>query len=712
MSATTVFADLDRLVCPRSVALVGASDNPVSVGGRLVTNVVDHSAIGGEVFLVNPRRAEIAGRRTYASVTELPEVPDVAVIALAADRAVAAVRDCGERGIPYAVLLSSGFSEIGPEGAALERELREIAADTGIRLYGPNCPGLSNINARIGLNFSPAFAADLTPGVIGLATQGGGLGRVVLQAMERGLGVAQWLSGGNEADLDIADFIHHLAGAEDVKVIVSIIEGIKDGAKFAQAALRARQADKPIIAIKVGRSEYGTRAALSHTTAMTGEAAINSAVFAELGVIEVDDLDDLIDTAALFSQRTPGAREVVSIYTYSGGTAALAADMIGARGLTLGDFAPGTVARLRAALPRFGTHSNPVDTGTEILQEPDMIRASLEPVLDDPIDGVTLIPIPIEMGVTTEQLARVAVELWKDTRATIVPVWMTDRLGGGYRVFSDAGLVPSRSLSTAIGAIERWMWWGRARAEVDPTWEPAGRAMPAPQAEASSVGLRMLDEWTAKRTLGAAGVPLPTGQLCTSAEEAAAVTVTAGGPVAMKIVSADISHKTDIGGVRLNIRDAEQAAAIFGELCDSAREHVPDAEIAGVLVEEMVSGAGHEALVGMHVDPTFGPILTFGAGGVLVEVLGDHQRRLLPLTPDRARSLIAASRLGTLLDGHRGRAAASTDALVDVLVAISDFVLARNGRIDQLEINPLWVSADGHSVMALDALIVERGVDA
>ena len=414
MIEQTIFPALDRLVEPQSVVIIGASDNPVSVGGRLVTNVVEHSRIAGDVYLVNPTRDEVRGRVAYRSVDALPEAPDVAVVALSAERATDAVRQCAEKGIPYAVVVSSGFSEAGPRGAELEAQLRQIAQSTGIRVYGPNCPGLSNINKRIGLNFSPAFAADLTPGVIGLATQGGGLGRAVLQAMERGLGVAQWLSSGNEADLDIADFIHHLASSPDVRVIVSIIEGIKDGPRFVEAALHARRQSKPIIAIKVGKSEYGARAALSHTTALTGEAAVNSAVFAELGIVEVDDLDELIDTAALFAQRLPTADEAISVYTYSGGTAALTADMIGARGLTLTELREETVAQLREALPRFGTHSNPVDTGTEILHAPELIRASLEPVLRDPGAGVTVIPVPIEMGATTEQLARVTVELEGD----------------------------------------------------------------------------------------------------------------------------------------------------------------------------------------------------------------------------------------------------------------------------------------------------------
>lgn len=704
-----LFAPLDRLVEPRSVAIVGASDNPLSVGGRLVANVIEHSRLEGEAYLVNPRRDEIAGRKAYESVAVLPEVPDVAVVALSAERAIDAVRECGEKGIAYAVVVSSGFSEGGSEGAALERRLAEAAAATGIRVYGPNCPGLSNINKRLGLNFSPAFSADLTPGVIGLATQGGGLGRAVLQAMERGLGVAQWLSAGNEADLDIGDFIYHLACSSEVKVIVTIIEGIKDGARFAEAALEARRRSKPIVAIKVGRSEYGARAALSHTSSMTGEAAVNSAVFEELGIVEVNDLDDLIDTAALFAQRLPRESEQISVYAYSGGTAALAADMVGAAGLRLAELGADTVARLEDALPRFGTHTNPVDTGTEILHTPELIAATLEPVLSDPEAGVVMVPVPIEMGETTAQLARVVVDLWRSTGAAVLPVWITDRRGEGYRIFADAGLVPVSSLGNAVDAIGRWAWWGRQAAAAEPDWRPAltaGRSGEA-AAESTEPTTTVLDEWTSKQELAEAGIAVPAGRLCRSAEEAATAFDELGGPVAIKVVSAQIAHKSDIGGVRIGIDDRDGAAAAF-EQVTAAAARMPDAEVEGALVERMATGPGIEAVVGVHRDPVFGHILTFGAGGVFVEMLDDHQRRMPPLGHDRARGLIASSAMSALLEGHRGASTVPTDLLEQALVRISAHVVEHREEIEELEVNPLWIAADGETVLALDALIVKR----
>ena len=669
-----------------------------------MANVLDHSTLRGEVFLVNSRRNEVRGKRAYDSVRDLPGTPDVAVIALAADLVPDVVRDCAAKGIPFAVVLSSGFSEAGEEGQIIERELRRVVDETGIRLYGPNCPGISNIKERIGLNFSPAFAADLNAGAIGLATQGGGLGRTLLQAMQRGIGVAQFLSAGNEADLEISDFIHHLADAPDVRVIAVIIEGIRDGERFIEAALHARRMNKPIVAIKLGRSEYGKQAAMSHTTSMTGEADVNSAVFKQLGIVEVEDLDELIDTAALFAQRLPGPDESAAIYTYSGGTAALAADMIGASGLKLTTFQSETVIAIKEALPRFGTHSNPVDTGTEVLSNPPMIRASIEPILRDPGVGVTLVPVPIEMGETTAELARAVVELKKSTGATILPVWMTDRLGEGYRIFADNGLVSARSLKNGVSAIAKWAAAGTARAHAELDWEPPHGEHP----DAFTSETDSFSEVEAKARLQLAGIEVPNGQICATAADAVEATERIGFPVALKIVSPDVLHKSDAGGVRLFIASPDEVAEAFESILTAVAAHVPHARIEGVLVEQMITESGYEAILGIHRDPVFGAMITFGAGGVLVELVRDAARQLLPLTEASARRLVGETMLGTLLRGQRGKPAADISELVRNLVRISDFFIAHCTDISEMEINPLWISNTGEKVIALDSLIVER----
>lgn len=279
MTDSNFGTDLARLIHPRSIALVGASDRPQSIGGRTLTNLLDHSQIDGELYLVNPTKTELRGRRCWPSISALPHTPDVAVIAVPASGVIAVMEECAARRVPFAVILSSGFGEAGAEGERAQQRIKEIADSVGMRVYGPNCPGLTNVNQRLGMTFSPSFPHDLVQGPIGLATQGGGLGRNVMQAMERGIGIGLWASTGNEVDLQVADFIHYMATAPDIKVIVTLLEGIKDGPRFVAALQCAADHGKPVIALKVGKSEYGQRAAQSHTASLTGSAEVNSAVF-------------------------------------------------------------------------------------------------------------------------------------------------------------------------------------------------------------------------------------------------------------------------------------------------------------------------------------------------------------------------------------------------------------------------------------------------
>ena len=351
METTNQPADIARLINPRSIALIGASEREASIGERTMTNLLQHSQFSGEVYLVNPTKQEIRGMRCWSSITALPATPDVAVVVVPASGVLAVIEECVARGVLFAVILSSGFGEAGAEGERAQQRMKEIAQAGGLRLYGPNCPGLVNVNQRLGLTFSPSFPHDLTKGPIGLATQGGGLGRNVMQAMERGIGIGLWASTGNEVDLQVADFIHYMADAPDIKVIATLLEGIKDGPKFIAAVRRAAQNGKPVIALKVGRSEYGRRAAQSHTASLTGSAEVNSAVFRQFGVIEVHDIDELVDTAWLFARAMPTAQEGIGIYCSSGGTAALTADAVGAGGLTLAEFAAETTAILKNKLP-------------------------------------------------------------------------------------------------------------------------------------------------------------------------------------------------------------------------------------------------------------------------------------------------------------------------------------------------------------------------
>ena len=704
MTHPSFSSDLSRLICPRSVVLVGASDRPQSIGGRTLTNLIDHSTIEGELFLVNPTKTELRGRQCWPSVASLPQTPDVAIIAVPASGALQVLEECAARHVPFAIILTSGFSEAGLEGEQAQARMKEIADRSGMRIYGPNCPGLTNVNQRMGMTFSPSFPHDLIKGPIGLATQGGGLGRNVMQAMERGIGIGLWASTGNEVDLQVADFIRYMATAPDIKVIVTLLEGIKDGPRFLSALQCAADNGKPVIALKVGKSEYGQRAAQSHTASLTGSAEVNSAVFRQYGVIEVDDIDELVDTAWLFARAMPSERAGVGIYCSSGGTSALTADAVGLAGLTLPEFSAKTTEVLRSRLPDYAAIGNPVDTTAAILSDAELIEQTLSAVAADPNLGCVIAPISLDYGETTVRMAQTIIAAQKNVDSLIVPIWMSDRLGEGYRLLVEAGFAPPRSVGKAIAAIRRWKEWGQSRRSA--VGQP-GRSVGTAGAPAAGA-VRNLSELDAKTLLGQFGIALLPVAVARSREEARALADGMGYPVVAKIASPDIVHKSDIGGVKVGIVDSLEIEMAWDDIMASARHHKPEASLEGLLIEKMAPSGGIELMAGVTRDPVFGHVMTFGMGGIYVEILKDVTRRLLPLTPADASAMVREMRSFPMLAGARGRPSSDIAALERLLMKVSDFVMANAGRIEEMDLNPVWVGAQGEGAMPLDAVIVER----
>lgn len=697
-----MFQNLDLLMEPRSVVVVGASDRPASLGQRALTNLIKHSKFQGELFLVNATKDEVMGRRSYRRVEDLPCAPDLAVVAVPANVANDVLEACGKKGIRFAVVLTSGFGEAGEEGKRLEARMRQIPGETGIRIYGPNCPGLTNTNKGLGFTFSPSFEHDRMTGPIGLVTQGGGLGRTFLQACDRGVGIGLWCSSGNEADLTVSDYIHHMVSMPEIRVIVTLLEGINDPPRFAQAALKAAAHGKPIVALKVGKSEYGIKATQSHTAALSGTAEINSTAFRQLGIIEVDDIDELIDTAALLARGVPKKDARVAVYSFSGGTVALAADMLGLAGLALAEFDPATGAKLRELLPSYAAFDNPVDTTAEILVNPEISFGSLLAVARDPNVDVVLYPIPMEYGATTRAAAENMVKVQAQVDTPIMPVWLSDRLGEGFQVMVAGGLVPVRSLGKAIKALRCWNNFGKRQRGFDADWLPA---ICTEKHHAEQGVRKVYGESEGKALLAGAGVRVPSGRVARNAQQAVEIAAEIGGAVVAKIASADILHKSDIGGVMVGLRTEAEVRAAWDSIMASAQKACPQADIDGLLIEQMADlKQGVETFIGVHCDPLFGPILTFGLGGIYVELFKDVSRRLLPITPRDAGEMIRETRCHELLKGFRGSPATDITALEKMLVAVSDFVVQGNHRIQEMDLNPVIVSAAG--VMALDAVLI------
>lgn len=692
----TVFADLERMVRPRAIAVVGASSRPGSQGWRLFENLSQHSAPDLRLFAVNPAYDMIGDQPCWPSIRDLPsEQIDVALIMINASMVLDALRACVEKGIPYAVVMTSGFAEAGPAGQALEAEVARLCRDTGLRVYGPNCPGFVNIRDRIGMTFSPAFKNDLNAGRIGLATQGGGLGRNLLQGLAHGAGAGVWFSAGNEVDLELPDFIAYMARDPDTAVIGILMEGVKNGRRLANALALARQHGKPVVVLKVGRSAYGIEAAQSHTASLAGTPEVNSAIFRQFGAIEVDDLDELLAVTRMLATSPPAVAPGLAVFTFSGGTAALAADLIGVHGLTLAALGSGTLAALRARLPAFAAITNPVDTTADILRDPGLIRQCLEIVCADPAVGSVLFPIPMDYGDITATMAQAMIDVAGLGGARIVPVWMSRRLGSGFQLLEQQGLAPFPSLSSAIAAL----------AKVTPRQAAPSAGAHAPRDAAATPARTALSESAAKQLLSKAGIMVPRGETACNATQAAEIGERVGFPVAMKIVSAQILHKTEVGGVRLNVGSPEAAHEAYEALVANAARARPDAVLDGVLVEKMYTAKGREMLIGVHRDPAFGAVMTLALGGIFVEMLKDATHRLIPISHDDALAMVGELKHSEILRGYRGAPPADIDALADLLLRVSDFV-STHPNIAEADFNPVWVGPAGQGAVPLDALIL------
>lgn len=694
------FADLSRFVRPQNVAVVGASPRPASQGARLYQNMVTHSALEGTVYAVNPAYSQIGDAPCWPSISALPADAgiDVALVIVNSALVLGILNECVGRGIPFAIVMSSGFSEAGEEGRALERQIAELCERTGLQVYGPNCPGFVNVRDRLGMTFSPAFKDDLHSGRIGLATQGGGLGRNLLQGLQVGPGVGLWFSAGNEVDLEVPDFIAHMANDPGIDVIGVLMEGVKDGRRLAAAFQMAREKGKPVVVLKVGHSEAGARAAQSHTASIAGSSAINSAVFRQFGVIEVRDLLELLTTVHLLSRGAPKPGTGLCIYTFSGGTAALAVDIAGTAGLPIATFTPETITGMRKRLPDFAAISNPVDTTADILRDQDAATECLRLVSNDPNVGAVLFPIPMDYGDVTDRIARSIIEVSRTSNAPVLPVWMSRRLGGGFQIMEAAGLQPFHSIADAISTL-KVLWPSQAAAAPQASSQSRNSTQPQER--------KILSEAQSKRMLREAGIAMPEGGLATDAARAVEIQQRLGRPVAMKIASADIAHKTEAGGVRLNLRTADDVHKAYADITSTVAQRAPHASIDGVLVEAMLPGSGREVLIGVHQDAAYGPVMTFGLGGIFVEVLRDVTHKMLPLSAGDARDMLDGIRHAEILKGVRGAGPCDFEALASLILKVSDFAWAHRARISELELNPVWVGSPGEGAIPLDALIIE-----
>lgn len=679
---------LEPFFNPSGVAVIGASANPDKLGFGIVRNLINYG-FPRPVYPVNPRATEILGRQCYPEIEQVPEPCDLAIIILPARLVNEAVASCGRRRIKQVIIASGGFGEIGTEGAEHERAIAATAREHGIRIIGPNCIG--TIDTRSALN-TTFIAGRPAIGNIGFISQSGAICAAFIEWTERnGVGFSRIASLGNQVDVNEADMLAELAKDSNTLVIAAYIEGVSDGEAFIAAAEGAAQT-KPLVVLKGGRGDAGARAVVSHTGALAGNAVAVQAAFDHCGILQARTMEDLLDWArALAWQPLPNG-DRVAILTNAGGPGILAVDAIEARGLRLASLESKTLRLLKELLPPVASVKNPVDILAG--SGPDLYAGALDILLsDNAVDAVVVIQAPQDWFLP-EDLAREIVKVMKRHQKPIVTAIMGVPPGGEATAILQSGKIPNvdfseRAANTLSALVRRRQWLDR----------PAEIYSPIANVDKDAARTAMTSgDFAAAVT--AYGIPLAQEQLVTNEDAAVRAAETIGFPVALKLVSPDIIHKTDHDAIRLNLVTPTDVVLAFRNLFTSTRDKNPKTKIDGVLVQKMIT-QGQELIIGSRRDPQFGPLLIVGTGGIEVELKQDIATGLAPMSPDRASRLLDRTKAGLRILGWRGSPAGDRQAVIDAMIRLGQ--LADDfPELQEIEVNPLIVLAEGSGVVAID----------
>ncbi len=717
---------MEALFHPKRLAIVGAT--PRQGFAYNIHREIIGGGYEGEIFGVTPRHTEVLGAPCYPTLDAIPGGVDKAIVVVPSHLVLDVLGQAERARVAAVNIITSGFGEQS-DGEAHQRqeEIRAFARRTGIRVVGPNCLGIISTPAKMIAIWGPY---DTVPrGPIGLVFQSGLLAYcVVTPTSERGFGYTYIVTTGNEVDLDAADFIRYYVEDEETRVIGCFIEQFRDPQKFLRVAALAAERQKPIVVLKIGRSEGGRRAAHAHTGSLVGSDAIADAIMRQYGVVRVDTLDEMNETLAVFhAKRLPQGSGVGAIFS-SGGACGLVSDVGHALGVAMPQPAPQTVEKLQAVIPDFGTVGNPLDVTGQAASQPPITEGAFVAMAEDP-NVHTIIygqPVPERFDLATPvgAVLRMMPERYPDKTFLIMSL-VAGRLREGRREGRDpvepvmqwSGIPFLQGVDNGLRAVRSLIQYAefqqtrRQSAEnpvlIPPKGHPQSTALLEARARIAAAGGTPLVERAAKEILALYGIPVTRESLTTTADAAVAAAQAIGYPVVLKIESADIAHKTEAGGVLLDVRDDAAARAGFATIIVNARRYKPDARIAGVLVQEMVTG-GREMILGMTQDPVYGPAVAVGLGGVFVEVLKDIALGVPPLTDHDSRAMLSRLRGAAILDGSgaRGAAPADTDAVVDILGKFSQLCLDLRDVVSEIDINPLLVFDRGGGARVVDCLIV------
>jgi acetyltransferase len=695
---------LDAIFGPETVAVVGASDRPGSVGRTIMWNLISNP-FGGTIYPVNARRQNVLGIKAYPSVSEVPERVDLAVIAAPAPTVPDIIRECVDAGVGGAIIISAGFRETGPKGAELERQVLEEARRGRMRIIGPNCLGVMNPTTGLNATFAGAMAR---PGSVGFLSQSGALMTAILdRSFMENVGFSAFVSVGSMMDVGWGDLIYYLGDDPRTESIVVYMESVGDARSFLSAA-REVALTKPIIVIKAGRTAAASHAAASHTGSLTGSDEVLDAAFGRSGVLRVDNISDLFDMAETLSKQPRPRGPRLTILTNAGGPGVLATDTLIAGGGELAEISPETMQELDDLLPAPWSHGNPIDVLGDA--DPERYAKTLETAARDPeSDGLLVVLTPQDMTEPTET-AQGLVPYAHDTRKPVLASWM-----GGAEVAAGTSILNGAGIPTfdypddaARSFTNMWRYTYNLRGIYETPQLADGPDVDRERAEEIVAGVReggrtILTEFESKALLAAYGIPTVETRVATSADEGVELAECFGYPVVLKLNSQTITHKTDVGGVRLNLQNAGEVRGAFEEMERSIAEKFSLEDFAGATVQPMVSLEGYEIIIGSSLDAQFGPVLLFGSGGQLVEVYKDRALALPPLTTTLARRTMEQTRIFEALQGVRGRAPVDAAALERLFVRFSQLVVEQPW-IREMDINPLLASPE--RLLALDARVV------
>ena len=707
--------DIDILFNPKTIAVIGASVNPVKPAGHPVLSLIEND-FKGDIYPVNPKYKEVGGLKCYPFIEDVPRAVDLAIIAVPAIKVVEVLHACIRERVKAVIILTSGFAEADGHGREMQEEIVRLTQENGILLCGPNSQGIFNAlnGMSAGFAITKLTTGDNNLKIYGFISQSGGFGTsMYIMSSETGIGFTYFVSSGNEAGLTFSDYLVYMLNDKNTKVVGGYLEGVKEGRKLFDAADLALKEEKPLILIKSGRHAAAAKAAASHTGSLVGSDRVYSSFFHQKGIIRVEGIEELNAVLSVLAAGPLPKGNRIAVVASSGGSGVLVSDKCVSAGLEVVPLAEDTRKKLDAILPPFGSSANPVDATSQILVEPDLFLKCLTIVLDDPnIDMVICEQWPWE-GVGNTNHLKTLVEASRATKKVLMVFMLGLELLGREEVrFLRANRIPvARSQDFAVRVIGRVAQYSDRLRKIN-----KAKSLPWPVERIDkNMVERLLDgvesgptlsESLSQQILSAYGIQCVAGGPARSPDEALETAHNVGFPVALKIDSPDIQHKTESGGVRLNINNDQELLAAFREIMENAVRYNSSARINGVLVQKML-GKGIECIVGMKNDEVFGPTVLFGLGGVFVEALEDVSLRVCPLSPLDAREMVSEIRGHRILSGFRGSPSADKDAVYDVLLRVSQLAMDFP-EIKEMDINPLTVFPKG--ALAADALIITKTV--